>query len=89
MEQKIEQLERDIADIKERNKRVESDKTWERSFIRIGFIMVLMYIFAVVFLHVIRANNVFLNALVPTVGFFLSTQSLPFIKKWWINKNLF
>lgn len=88
MEQKIEQLEKNIFDINERNKRVEADKAWETSWFRVACISILTYIFAVIFLYFIHANNIFLNALIPTVGFFLSTQSLPFIKKWWINKFL-
>ena len=88
MEQKIEQLEKEIIAVNDRNKRVEADKAWETSWFRIIFIMMLTYIFAVFFLYLIHANNIFLNALVPTMGFFLSTQSLPFIKKWWINRFL-
>lgn len=88
MDPKIEQLEKNITDINERNKRVEADKAWETSWFRISCISILTYIFAVIFLYYINANNIFLNALIPTVGFFLSTQSLPFIKKWWINKFL-
>ena len=88
MEERIQKLEKEIISINERNKRVEADKAWETSWFRIGCISILTYIFAVIFLYYIRANNVFLNALIPTVGFFLSTQSLPFIKKWWIQKFL-
>jgi len=88
MEQQIEKLKQEVACIIERNKRVEADKAWETSWFRVVSIMVLTYIFAIMFLYFIHANNIFLNALVPVIGFFLSTQSLPIIKNWWINKFL-
>ncbi len=88
MEEKIKKLEKDIAEIKERNLRVESDKAWETSSFRIFSITIITYIVAVLVLYFIGAKNFLLNALVPTVGFFLSIQSLPTIKKWWIKKFL-
>ena len=88
MEERIQKLEKETEIIKTRNLKVEVDKAWETSWFRIGCISILTYIFAVIFLYYIRADNVFLNALIPTVGFLLSTQSLPFIKKWWINNLL-
>jgi hypothetical protein len=38
-------------------------------------------------LFVIGADRFWLGALVPPVGFFLSAQSLPAIKRWWIAKR--
>lgn len=87
MEQtEIKEIQKEIQIIKERNIRVEADKAWETSIFRIASIMVITYIIASVVLYFIGANNFLLGALVPTVGYFLSTQSLPFIKKWWTNK---
>lgn len=83
----METLEEKIRVIEERNKRVELDKKWETSFIRIFSVGVITYIIAVFALFMIKAPNPFLNALIPTIGFILSTQSLPFIKKLWIKKQ--
>jgi hypothetical protein len=84
MENKIDSLEQEVREIKERNLRVESDKAWETSLFRTLFISALTYIVASIVLYFLGSNSPLLNAFVPTVGYFLSTQSLPFIKKWWI-----
>ena len=83
MDEKIIQLEADVETIKDRNLRVESDKAWETSTFRIFSITVITYIVASLVLYFLGARNPMLNALVPTAGYFLSTQSLPIIKKWW------
>lgn len=80
-------MEERIKQIEERNKRVEIDKAWEGSFTRIATISVITYLVAVIVLNIIDADNPFLGAFVPVLGFIISTQSLPFIKKlWMINK---
>lgn len=79
-------LQQQIDEIKERNSRVEADKAWETSMVRRGFICVVTYVFAVMWLNLIHANNPFLNAFVPTVGYFLSTVSLPYIKNYWTKR---
>lgn len=85
MEDKLGQLENDVSLIKERNKCVEADKAWETSATRMLSILVLTYIFAAAVLYLLNVENFLLSALVPVLGYFLSTQSLPFIKKWWIS----
>ena len=84
MEEKIKNLEKEIEIIKQRNAKVEADKAWEVSYFRVFLISAVIYIVAVKFLYFIGTENYFLNALVPTMGYFLSVQSLPFIKKWWV-----
>lgn len=86
MDKKIEELEKKIKDIEERNKRVEKDKAWETSLLRKILIIVLTYIFAVLYLKIADTTNPFFGAVVPCVGFFLSTQTINIIKKKWINK---
>ncbi len=74
-------VEEDLASIKQRNARVEKDKAWETSHVRIFSICIITYIVAVVTLFAIGGNNIFLSALVPALGFYLSTQSFPFISR--------
>ena len=88
MEEKIKKLEKEVETIKERNSRVEADKAWEISYFRILLISGIIYVIAVKVLYFIGSTNYFLNALVPTIGYFISVQSLPFIKKWWIKNNI-
>lgn len=88
MEEKIKKLQEEIETIKERNLRVEADKAWETGSFRIFSITIITYIVAALVLYFIGAKNFLLNALVPTAGFFLSIQSLPAVKKWWMKKFL-
>jgi len=80
-------LEKEIKQIKDRNKKVEADKAWEVSFSRRAVITLMTYFIVVLFLWLIEAPNYWLNALVPTGGFVLSTLTLPVIKNWWIKKR--
>ena len=82
----MENIKQEINSIKERNKRVEADKAWEVSTSRIVFISAITYIITAVVFYFIGVENYLLSALIPTVGYYLSMQSLPFIKKWWIEK---
>lgn len=77
-------LEQEIADIKMRNARVEADKAWEISITRRIFILAVTYVIAGIWLVLIDNAHPWLNALVPAVGFLLSTLSLKFIKRWWV-----
>lgn len=81
-------LEQRIQKIEERNQRVEADKAWEGSAVRIGSIMLVTYIIATGLMVAMGNDNSFRNALIPVVGYFLSTQSLPFLKRSWIGRYL-
>ncbi len=78
----------EIKIIKERNTRVEMDKAWEISFTRRMSIAFLTYLLIVLFLFVIGVAKPWLNAVVPVVGFLLSTLSLGLVKKKWIKRRL-
>lgn len=74
-------IEKEIEDIKNRNKRVESDKAWETSWTRKICIMVLTYIIVIIYSYAIKnVDNILLSSLVPVIGFTLSTLSLKFIR---------
>lgn len=77
-------LETRIKQIEQRNKRVEADKAWETSLTRKLAIVILTYLTMTLVMTSLNIAKPFLNALVPTLGFFLSTLSLPFIKNLWI-----
>ena len=80
-----EEIEKEILALKERNVRVEMDKAWEKSAVRIYSIAFITFIVAIALLTVIGNDHVARNALVPVAGYLLSTQSLPWMKKWWIS----
>lgn len=77
-------LEKEIKKIQERNKRVELDKAWETCWTRKICIIILTYIVVIIYSYVIRNfDNIFLNSLVPVIGFTLSTLSLKLVRKIW------
>ncbi len=87
IDEKLANIEKQVNQIGERNKKVENDKAWEVSGFRKLVIFVLTYIIASIWLVLINDTFPLLKALVPALGWMLSTLSLPFIKKWWIKKN--
>ena len=86
-----EQIEEEIEQIKQRNKKVELDKAWETSWTRKICIAVLTYFVVVLYSFIInKFTNIWLSSLVPVFGFMLSTMSLKIIRKLWekiINKR--
>jgi len=77
-------IEKEIEEIKNRNKRVELDKAWETSTTRKICICVLTYLVVVLYSYTIETiSNIFLSSIVPVIGFTLSTLSLNFIRKIW------
>ncbi len=80
-------LEERVVKLEARNKRVELDKAWETSWTRRLLILVLTYIILGLYLWVIGVSNAWLNAIVPSIGFVLSTASLTWFRKLWENKK--
>ncbi len=80
-------IEQEILEIQERNRRVEMDKAWEVSWTRRLSIAIATYLIASIWLVLIDDAKPFLKALVPTVGYLLSTLSLPIVKRHWIRKQ--
>lgn len=84
--EEIVKLEKEIDKIKKRNSRVEIDKAWETSIFRKISVAILTYFVVVLFFYFADLSRPFINAIVPTTGFLLSTLSLSFLKRVWIKK---
>ena len=80
----IKALEERINNIENRNKRVETDKSWETSNPRRFLLMLFTYLAIGLYLNAINILHPWLNAIVPAVGFMLSTLTIPFFKKIWV-----
>lgn len=80
----IQQLEEEINRIKDRNRRVETEKSWETSWTRRVMVAIFTYIVISVFFIFVGAPNPLGNAIVPSIAFILSTLSGPFVKKLWL-----
>lgn len=76
-------IQKELAAIQDRNRRVEMDKAWELSWTRRIFIAVVTYMFATLWIIAISDTKPFLKALIPTAGYILSTITLPPLKQWW------
>ncbi|MEK7597916.1 MAG: hypothetical protein AAB441_04705 [Patescibacteria group bacterium] len=79
----INDLKKEIFAIKTRNKKVEMDKAWETSWTRKFILMIFTYLAISFYLRAINIDKPWLNAIVPSFGFLLSTLTLPFFKKIW------
>lgn len=77
----MQDIKKELEQIKERNKRVEMDKARETSTARKISIMILTYMVIVLFFYTAGLSKPWVNAIVPTLWFMLSTLSLPFFKK--------
>ncbi len=80
-------IEKEIQEIKERNRKVERDKAWETSKTRKLIIAVLTYFVIVLFFFAAGLPKPWENSIVPTAAFVVSTLTLPLIKKVWIKKT--
>lgn len=80
----MENFEQEIQLIHERNKKVELEKAWETSLFRKIIIAILTYFVIVLFFLFAKLPKPFIGAIVPTLGFILSTLSLPLFKNLWL-----
>ena len=81
---KLKALEEKVKKIELRNKKVELDKTWEISYTRRVLLMLFTYLTIGFYLQAINIVHPWLNSIVPTIAFMLSTLTLPLFKKSWI-----
>lgn len=84
---KLSLLEERVTALERRNTRVEADKAWESSWQRRSTVALLTYFTVVGYFHFVIHINPWLNAIVPTIGFILSTLTLSVLKRLWIEKR--
>jgi hypothetical protein len=83
----LDSIKKRLDAIEYRNKRVEVDKAWEISYTRRGLLILFTYLAIGLYMWVIDVPKPWLNAIVPTVGFLLSTLTLPYFKQWWLSRR--
>ena len=81
---KLNNIEKRLRNIEERNKKVESDKLWETSFMRRGLLTLFTYLAIGFYLQSVQIEKPWLNAIVPAVALMLSTLTMPFFNRIWI-----
>ncbi|NCU38208.1 hypothetical protein EOL96_04105 [Candidatus Saccharibacteria bacterium] len=80
-------IEDRLIAIEERNSKVEADKAWETSWTRRISIMILTYVVVALYFAIVVGVEPWLNALVPVVGFLLSTLAVSTVKEYWMKKR--
>ena len=81
---KLQNLEKRVKAIENRNKRVETDKAWETSLTRKILLAMFTYIIIATYMYFVLHIDPWINAIIPTIGFLLSTLTLPFFKSLWL-----
>jgi hypothetical protein len=79
----LEEITKRLDKIEQRNKKVETDKEWETSWTRRLLLIVFTYLAIGLYMMAIGVPQWWLNAIIPSVGFLLSTLSLPYFRKLW------
>ncbi|KKW10332.1 MAG: hypothetical protein UY49_C0026G0006 [Microgenomates group bacterium GW2011_GWC1_49_7] len=80
----LEDLEKRVVTIEKRNSKVELDKAWETSWTRRGLLILFTYLSVGFYMQAIGISSPWLNAIIPSLGFLLSTLTLPFFKRIWL-----
>ncbi len=76
-------LEQRIEKIEQRNRLVELNKAWETSWTRKILLIIFTYFSIALYLKFIVGIDPWINAIVPALGFLLSTLTLPWFKTVW------
>ena len=84
----LQELKNEIIEIKKRNARVEADKAWETSLARKILVAILTYVVVVLFFVAAELPKPFINPIVPTLGFLLSTLSISYFKTLWHDRGI-
>lgn len=88
IEERLRAVEAETLELRRRNVRVDMDKAWERSHSRRIAICLLTYIITMIVFKVIGVPEFHLSAIIPTLGYYLSTLSLPVFKEKWISSEM-
>jgi hypothetical protein len=76
-------IEDRLNEIEKRNQEVETNKAWEVSWTRKLLIIIFTYLSIALYLKFIVGIDPWINAVVPSIGFLLSTLTLSYFKSLW------
>lgn len=83
----ISEIKQRLSKIEARNRRVELDKTWETSWTRRLLILIFTYVLIGLYMNAVNIDRPWLNAFIPSLGFFLSTLTISWLKSLWLNRQ--
>lgn len=76
-----------LTHIESRNKRVELDKAWETSWTRRLLLTLFTYLALGIYMWTIDIPRPWQSSIVPAVGFMISTLTMPWFKRKWIERQ--
>jgi len=88
LERRVVSLEKKMLRVGERNRKVESEKAWENSICRRFLLLLLTYLVTSLVFWIINIPTPWLHAWIPTTAYFLSTLTLPFVRRRWLRQYL-
>lgn len=88
MDDRVIALEKEIKQIKDRNRKVEANKAWETSSTRKVTIALVTYFLIGFYMTYLGIAKPWLSAFVPTLGYILSTLTLSWFKQIWIDRRI-
>jgi len=83
----ITDIKKRLLKIEARNRRVELDKTWETSWMRRLLILIFTYVLIGFYMNAVNIDHPWLNAVIPSLGFLLSTLTISWLKSLWLNRQ--
>ena len=86
LKDRIDRLEKELEKIKWRNQKVEADKAWETSCSRKILVAIMTYTIVVIVMYLLKLENIFVSAWIPTAWFLLSTLTINIVKKMYIER---
>lgn len=86
LKDRIDRLEKELEKIKWRNQKVEADKAWETSCSRKILVAIIIYTIVVIVMYLLKLENIFVSAWIPTAWFLLSTLTINIVKKMYIER---
>lgn len=87
LEERIALIEKELSAIRDRNRRVETNKAWETSRVRLLSITAITYVTMLLVFVMLGSSHPLFDAMVPTTGFFLSTLSLSSLRARWETRS--
>ena len=77
-------IEERIRTIEERNRKVELDKEWEKSWVRSVILALLTYAAISTYMWAVGIERPWIQAIIPSTAFMISTLTMPFFKWIWL-----
>lgn len=88
LDERVSHLEETVERIRLSGKYSNLQKNWENSRIRVITVAVSMYVLTLTFMLILQVQNPIVSALLPTVGYMLSTNSIPLVRRIWVRNYL-